>query len=638
MTLAAQRTTAKKVNDASKDTGRSLQSLKLAPTEQFSELTGGASGRRLSPTEIHFYERSLAVLVQDLVDTGLDQVEILFDVKAPMTNTRIDVVLCGVHPTTGADSYVLIELKQWTNVQVSEDDPDLVVIPNIPGRLLHPLQQVRSYCRYLVDHLEILSDRPEAIHGVAYLYSASDENVCGLSEMAPNEYSALFTKSQRGAFHSYLRMQFSPAAGSAAADRLLASPARPGKHLMAVARDEIRDRRQYTLLDNQRVAYNLVFDAVSAATRSSHKEVVVVTGGPGSGKSVIGLSLLGELTREGLTAMHATGSQAFTQTLRRIPGKGSSEVKSLFRYFNSFAQAAPNEIDVLICDEAHRIRQSSSNRFTPTANRSNRTQIEELIAAARVPVFLLDESQIIRPGEIGTTAAIRAHAAELGLRVRSIDLDGQFRLGGSTKYEQWVQNLLSMTPNAKPERWTGDPNFDLKIARSPWAMEEELRALVASGETARITAGFCWPWSEPREDGALADDIVIGDWSRPWAVKGNRSVRGAPSHALWSTDPNGFGQVGTVYATQGFEFDWAGVILGPDILARDDRLVTVRRANRDPAFRSRNSIDDNRFDVMVRKTYKILLTRSIKGIILHSVDPRTQNFLEDLVGSSPTNR
>jgi hypothetical protein len=197
---------------------------------------------------------------------------------------------------------------------------------------------------------------------------------------------------------------------------------------------------------------------VQRARAADHKSVVVVSGGPGSGKSVIALSLLGELARPGRTALHATGSKSFTQTLRRYAGKGSTRLKNLFLYFNSFMTADRNGIDVLICDEAHRIRETSVNRFTRSVQRQGaRSQLEELLAAARVPVFLLDEHQVVKPGELGNVEIITAYAKNLNLEVNVVSLHDQFRCGGSEAYEQWVLGLLGLDgglPAAWEARWS----------------------------------------------------------------------------------------------------------------------------------------------------------------------------------------
>jgi DUF2075 family protein len=149
------------------------------------------------------------------------------------------------------------------------------------------------------------------------------------------------------------------------------------------------------------------------------------------------------------------------------------------------------------------------------------------------------------------------------------------------------------------------------------------------GYSARMTAGFCWKWSEPHKDDTLVPDVRIGDWARPWNVKGDRSVGEAPASALWATLPGGFEQVGCVYTAQGFEYDWNGVIIGPDLVARDGKLITVRSASKDPALT--RSVTDEQADRLIRNTYKVLLTRGMVGTAIYAVDRETQEFLANLV-------
>src|SRR4051794_26171301 len=312
---------------------------------------------------------------------------------------------------------------------------------------------------------------------------------------------------------------------------------------MQVAAEEIRLREQFVLLDEQRVAFDLVLHEVEKARRSDHKSVVVVSGSPGSGKSVIALSLLGELNRRGRSAIHATGSRSFTQTLRKVAGKGSRQVQSLFKYFNSFMDADKNGFDVLIADEAHRLRETSANRWTKAEMRTGKQQVDELIDAARVPVFLLDQNQVVRPGEMGTVEDIEKQARERGLDVHRVDLNTQYRSGGSAEYVEWVERLLGLVPGG-PMRWKGDERFEVRTAPSPSAMEQALPEKLAARQNARMAAGYCWTWSDPRRDGSLVPDVRIGDWARPWNLKGDRSVGDAPPAALWASDERGFGQVG----------------------------------------------------------------------------------------------
>ncbi|MFG2045908.1 DNA/RNA helicase domain-containing protein [Micromonospora sp. NPDC048935] len=589
------------------------------------------SGHGVSPAEKRSWSRSLPVLAQDLADAGLAEVEVLVEYQLPLTSRRVDAVLAGVDPRSGDDSYLVVELKQWSYATAFEDSETLVAVEQVHGPRLHPGIQVEDYCRYLNDFLGVLGRDQKLLRGAAYLHNAVDRDVADLLDRASSEQSRIFTGQRRGQWLDYLRSQFASASGAGPADRFLTSTVRPSRHLLKYAAAELKERSHFTLLDEQHVAYELVMHAIERARTANHKRTVLVAGGPGSGKSVIALSVLGELARQNRSVLHATGSRSFTQTLRRYAGKGSPRLQSLFKYFNSFMDADPNDIEVLICDEAHRVRETSVNRYTPKVRRDvARPQLEELISLARVPVFLLDEHQVVKPGELGSVEVISAFAEKLGVEVDVVSLHDQFRCGGSEAYEEWVLDLLGLDGGA-PSVWTGDGRFDVRVAESPEEMEAYLAERQRAGGTARMSAGYCWPWSDPRPDGTLVPDVTIGDWARPWNVRSERSVGEAPGSAFWATDPNGFGQVGCVYTAQGFEYDWSGVIIGPDLVARDGQLVTRRAESKDPAIRSRKSVGDGEVDRLIRNTYKVLLTRGMRGTVLYATDPETQGYLRDLV-------
>ncbi len=585
-------------------------------------------GHRPPVGEVRSWESSLPVLTADLRDAGLSSVEVLVEHRLPLSSKRTDVILCGLHPRTQEPSYLVVELKQWSAAQADPEDPELVYVDAYGRRpVLHPARQVQNYVDYMADFIKALANNPESVRGAAYLHNATETGIASLRRRAETGDSRLFTGEQRGAWLEYLASTLGPSPGAPAADLLLSSAVAPSRQLMKVAADEIQQREQFILLDEQEVAYRLVLNAVKSASRADHKSVIVVTGGPGSGKSVIALSLLGELFRQGRTAEHATGSKAFTETLRKVAGARNPRVKNLFGYFNQFAVAEPNSLDVIILDEAHRIRHSSNHRFTPRTKRSTKPQVEELLDVARVPVFLLDEHQVVRPGEIGTVHDIESAAAARGLDVHLVELDAQFRSGGSRVYEDWVLRLLGLADGG-PMPWPGDENYRLLLADTPEQMEAFLGGQLNEGYGARMAAGFCWPWSDAVRGEPLHPDVRIGQWARPWNNKEERKHEGAPGRSLWATDDGGFGQIGCVYTAQGFEYDWSGVILGSDLVWRDGRFVSDVRESKDPVFRGKNGAD---FDVFVRNVYKVLLTRGMVGTVLYSTDEPTRRMLRTLI-------
>lgn len=583
-------------------------------------------GHLPSPGESASWAQSLPFLAHDLADAGLSNVEILLEERLPLSSKRMDAVLCGTHPKTGRPSYVVVELKQWTEAYPVDDAPELVHIPAYGHYVPHPILQVSSYVDYLRDFVRAIEHEPDAVVGAAYLHNADTQLLDALGDYPITEQARMFASGGRSEWLNFLQTRFSNAPGSPAADLLQKSRIAPSKQLLHVAADEVQRREQFVLLDEQQVAYSLVMRAVRRAQASDHKEVVVVTGGPGSGKSVIALSVLGELSRRGIPVLHATGSKAFTDTLRKVAGARNPRVKQMFKFFNSFMTAEKNGIEVLIADEAHRIRETSENRYTKAELRTGKPQIKELIDAARVPVFLLDQHQVVRPGETGTVDVIREAASASQIQVSEVSLDAQFRSGGSRAYEQWVLRLLGLEPGGACE-WEGDEHFELQVSSSPAEMELLLRDKLARGYSARISAGYCWSWNKPKGDEPLPADVRVGDWARPWNNPEERRRGDAPARSLWASEEGGFDQVGCVYTAQGFEYDWSGVILGPDLGWEDGHLVVRGEFNKDPFLRRLTPAERA---PLILNTYKVLLTRGMVGSVVTATDPGLLTALENI--------
>ena len=238
-------------------------------------------------------------------------------------------------------------------------------------------------------------------------------------------------------------------------------------------------------------------------------------------------------------------------------------------YFNSYTDIGGVELDALILDESHRIRERSGNRFTPQAERSNTLQVDELIGAAKTTVFFIDDRQVVRPGEVGSTDVIKDAARRRGVDVVEHELATQFRCAGSDAYVSWIENTLGIR-RTEHVLWDDKADFDFDIVDSAEELEALVRARNGEGETARLSAGFCWPWSDPRGDGTLVRDVAVGSWSMPWNAKpdARKLARGIPKSHYWASDPTGIDQVGCVYTAQGFEYHYAGVVWGRDLVYR----------------------------------------------------------------------
>jgi hypothetical protein len=330
------------------------------------------------------------------------------------------------------------------------------------------------------------------------------------------------------------------------------------------------------------------------------------------------------LLRAGYNTHYVTGSRAFTQTLRKSIGR-RGEVQ--FKYTDSYVEAEQNQIDVLVCDEAHRIRETTPGWGRPSVRPSGLPQIEELVRSAKVLVFLIDDLQAVRPKEIGSSDYIRSFAQKNRCRLFEHELDIQFRCGGCEGFVNWVNNTLSLRKTSNVLFNLNDQReFEFKIFPSPLDLESAIRTKAEQGDSARVTAGFCWPWSDPTPDGKLVPDVVIGSYRRPWNAKPEASKleKGIPKSHYWATDPRGLDQVGCVYTAQGFEFDYVGVIFGTDLVYDPDQGTWI--GHRENSHDSVVKRSGSKFTDLVKNTYRVLLSRGLKGCYVHFLDKNTENF------------
>ncbi len=581
-----------------------------------------------SDSEQSSWHHSLHALAAQIKRDKLTDHGLILEMQLPLTSKRLDCILTG-HGESKEPSAVLIELKQWTDAIAAEEDKCVLV--NYGGALKlveHPSYQVKYYADYLRDYRTIFYEPPAIpIHPCAWLHNFQrdpDSTLVDEMKFGSVLYEApLFAASDADAFSGFLRQRLANGDGCGVLERIVESKFAPSKKLMEHTASTIKGQQVYVLLDEQRVAYERIFLASKrSVNRKGKRSVVIVEGGPGTGKSVIALNVMADLLSLGRNVQHATGSKAFPEKLRRAVGVRAGPQ---FRYVNSFGDAEEGEIDVLLCYESHRIRETSNNRYTPASKRSAMLQIEELIKASKVSVFFTDDQQVVRPGEIGSTKLIENVAKDFGAKVVREKLTAQFRCAGSDEYIDWLDNLLGLR-ETQAIPFDTDADFEFKILETPAAVEDAIRVRVADGSSGRLADGFCWKWSDPK-DGALVDDVVIGDFRRPWNAKpdATRLPPGVPKSNYWATDARGIDQIGCVYTAQGFEFDYIGVIWGNDLVYRasEGGWVGQKHFSQDGQVKRAPA---GHFTGLVKNTYRVLLTRGLKGCYVYFTDGETRDF------------
>jgi len=578
-----------------------------------------------SDPEFRSWQQSLNFLNNAFTHSALTNNKIIVEYELPYSTRRIDVLIFG-KSNASKDSVVLMELKQWSNEHVYDCENEGNIIIDFYGKreVAHPCLQVEGYHFDLQDFLTVFNDdEPLYLNSCSYChnYSKQKENILLLPKFHRfTKTFPLFLKEDVRELGLYLQERLKNSDGLEVFNRFLNSPVRPSKRLLDHTGDMIHKQQIFTLIDDQIAAYNAIMSKAKQLSKTSTKSIIVVKGGPGTGKSVIALEVMGELMRQGKIVYHATGSSAFTNTLRKIVGRRAS---NLFKFFFNFTQHEDNEVDVLICDEAHRIRSDSNDYRVPSKFRSKKPQVEDLIRPAKLSIFFIDEFQIVRPKEIGSVELIKNSALKLGVKnndIAEFELRTQFRCSGSDAYLQWLDKLLKIRESdidvfdAKMEFRIFDTPLDLKKAIDDKNRHKE--------NSARIVAGFCWKWSEPNRDGSLVKDVQIGDFQMPWEKK--------DEFWKWATDKSGMEQVGTVYTAQGFEFDYIGVIFGDDLVWRKDKgWVSIPENSFDSqVLRGNQMLTDH-----LKHVYRVLMSRAHKGVYLYFMDKETEMFFRSKIAS-----
>jgi len=574
-----------------------------------------------SNSEYRSWQQSLNILNNSFRYSGLKDNQIVIEYELPYSTRRIDVLVFG-KDRTERDSVVLMELKQWSNEHIHDCENEGNILVDFLGRreVAHPCLQVEGYHFDLQDFLRIFQELPPIkLSSCAYCHNYSKYKKDTLFQTKFERIIRkfpLFVKEDVEALGLYLQERLQNGGGLEVFNRFLSSPVRPSKKLLEHTGEMINKQQIFTLIDDQIAAYNAIMHKAKQLSKTAKKSMVIVKGGPGTGKSVIALEVMGELMRQGKVVYHATGSSAFTNTLRRIVGRRAA---NLFKFFFNFTQLKDNEIDVLICDEAHRIRADSNDFRVPSRFRSSKPQIEDLIRPAKLSIFFIDEHQIVRPKEIGSIALMKDAAKKYGIDASNIaefELKTQFRCSGSDAYLQWLDKILEVRDS---DINYFDAKMEFKFFDNPESLKKAIDEKNREKENcARLVAGFCWPWSNPNPDGSLENDVKIGDFEMPWEKKNE--------FWKWATDKSGMEQVGTVYTAQGFEFDYIGVIFGPDLVYRESEGGWVSRP--DKSFDSMVTRSNPNLAEHLKSVYRVLLSRAHKGVYIYFMDEETEKYFK----------
>ncbi|WP_394673521.1 DNA/RNA helicase domain-containing protein [Limnobacter sp.] len=584
--------------------------------------------RRAGDSEVNSWRNSMKEMRQVLNDPDIPGDSLVsIEYNIPLTGKRIDFILTGRNAQL-EECAVIIELKQWSDVQATKQD---AVVNTWLGKgninTPHPSYQAWTYAALIEDYSEVVQNEQVRLSACAYLHNLNNAQVINDPfYKAHTDRAPVFISKDARKLSEFLKKHVKYGDQSDLMYRIEHGKIRPSKNLADSLANMLLGNREFLMIDDQKLVYEMALD-MAHARDDEKKRVLIVEGGPGTGKSVVAINLLSEFTQRGKVCQYVSKNAApravfeakLTGTLKK------TRIANLFRGSGGYVDNQANQFDVLLVDEAHRLNEKSGLYGNLGEN-----QIKELIHASKLCIFFLDEDQRVTFKDIGSKAEIRKWAKALGTEVIEQELRSQFRCNGSDGYIAWLNHHLHIKSTANLNMDGLD--FDFKVFDSPTALHNAIRQKNEVNNKARVVAGYCWDWKSKKTPKAFDIEFPEYGYKAQWNLDDDGST--------WIIKPNSVEQVGCIHTCQGLELDYVGVIVGPDFVVRNGEVITdaFKRSNMDQSIKGfKGGLKTNRAnnlalaDAVIKNTYKTLMTRGMKGCYVYFTDEETRAHFKALL-------
>lgn len=589
-------------------------------------------GRRVGLSELTSWRLSLQSMARVLLDEEIPaDAGVAIEYNIPQTGKRVDFILTGRGPDH-KPNVVIVELKQWESAQLTEKDG--VVITQL-GRALqetsHPSYQAWSYAALLEGFNEAVHEGGLTLQPCAYLHNYKPDDVIQHDWYAPYiEKAPVFLKGdvEKQKLRDFIKRHVKYGDDVDLLYKIENGRIRPSKMLADSLLRMLKGQPEFVLIDDQK----LVFEAAMACARRAQfgaKRVLIVEGGPGTGKSVLAINLLAALTKLGQNCRYVSKNAAPRAVYAsKLTGHyRKSHISNMFMGSGALVSVEQNAFDTLIVDEAHRLNEKSGLYSNLGEN-----QIKEIIEAARCAIFFIDEDQRVTLKDIGGTDAIKLWAEKSGAEVATMALASQFRCSGSDGYLAWLDHTLNIRETANP--FLGNEPFDFRVFDSPTELHQVIAEKNKANNKSRVVAGYCWKW--PSKTDPTAYDIVIPDhgYRKRWNLDKDSS--------LWIVAPDSINEVGCIHTCQGLEVDYIGVIVGDDLVVRNEEVICrpEKRASSDKSIfgwkkllKATPTEGKQLLDLVIKNTYRTLMTRGMKGCYIYCTDRETAEYFRSRMSS-----
>ncbi len=591
--------------------------------------------RKPSTPEFNSWKNSMQYMRGVLSDNEIpDNTGIAIEYNIPPTGCRIDFMMSGYKKNES--NVVIVELKQWDRAtEVGQMDGIYKVNTYTGGGLRdvnHPSYQAMTYANLIKDYNESVQIQDINVVPCAYLhnyYFDSDDTLLSDNYKEYTSAAPLFGHNDVLKLREFIKKYIENGDDGKILFDIDNGRIRPSKMLQDSLAQMLKGNKEFYMIDNQKIVYEYAIKNAIETLSSNSKNVMIVRGGPGTGKSVLAINLLVELSNRKMTTFYVSKNDA-PRKVYSSKLKGSfnkSFIEHLFLGSGKFVKSDSNELDCLIVDEAHRLNEKSGFYHNEGEN-----QIKEIINAARFSIFFIDENQKVTLNDIGSEELIKKFANDLGAGIYTYELDSQFRCNGSDGYLAWLDNALEIRKTANFDIDGFD--YDFKVFDDPNEMRKSIEDKNKVNNKSRLVAGYCWNWptGNTRNDTNFHEiTIPEHNFEISWNLDGGEA---------FAIGENSINEAGCIHTVQGLEFDYVGVIIGDDIRYENGHILTdyTKRAKTDTSLNGIKKLANEQgqdkadiiADAIIKNTYRTLMTRGMKGCYIYCTDSQLSAYFKEL--------
>lgn len=600
---------------------------KLKSAFSKNNIFGGSQG------EVNSWNNSLQFMKNVLDYPGVpSNCEVAIEYSIPQTSKRVDFMLLGQNQSR-EDHVVIVELKQWAKVEKVDDISKHSIKSDLRGNepVSHPSYQAFSYKSLILNYCDIPGIVQNSLNPCAYLHNMTETYRNVLEDDIYSEWieeAPVFLQEDVQKLRAFIEKYIT--AKSSNGDILYKidfGKIRPSKALQDSLDCMLCGNKEFMMIDEQAVAYDFIMRAITDAHNDQKKHVVVISGGPGTGKSVLAVNVLADSIRKlrlnaSYITKNATPRNCYRELLARGSARRSINLQLAFLSPHSLPNTPYNSIDVGIFDEAHRMQ------MKPYMYKGE-DMLKDAINAARVSVFFVDDDQRIAVADCYNVDKIYEYAKKQDAVLDTpepFELTSQFRCSGSNGYIAFLNDLLGIKETANKN--FDFEGFDLQIFDTPEEMKKALEDADQGHNKSRMCAGYCYDWNVKNGRGEY--DIVIGDFKAKWNL--------IQKAQIFAVDPDSFNEVGCIHTVQGMEFDYVGVIIGNDLKYKNNKVISDKSAisKDDKSSGIRGCKDEKLAERLIKNTYKVLMTRGQKGCYIYCEDESLREYLRERLGIKDT--